>query len=166
MQTPLPDGMTKRGKSYWADFRHRGRRIRKSLSRNLKTATTLLTELRARLERDGQIILDAGPATLPMIDPDAKKHVYFIEAVGLDKVKVGIADDVGRRLAGLQTASPVELRLLAAVPGDESLEQRIHASLSRYRVRGEWFFLTPAVLASIEQIARDVGPESADGVTA
>lgn len=75
MQTELPEGMTKRGRTYWADFRHGGQRVRKSLSRDLKTAKRLLIELRARMERGGQIFLDAGPATLPRLDPNAKGYL-------------------------------------------------------------------------------------------
>jgi hypothetical protein len=54
----LPDGMIRRGAVYWADFRAGGRRIRKSLSRNLKTARQLLIELRARAERGDYGLLD------------------------------------------------------------------------------------------------------------
>ncbi len=54
----LPDGMALRGATYWADFRCHGRRIRKSLSRNFKTARQLLIELRARTERGEFGLLD------------------------------------------------------------------------------------------------------------
>ena len=58
MAKQLPDGMTQRGKTYWADFRAGGRRVRKSLSTNLKTAKQLLIELRARTERGDYGLLD------------------------------------------------------------------------------------------------------------
>lgn len=54
----LPDGMCMRGKVYHADFRAGGRRIRKRLSRNFKTASQLLIELRARAERGEYGLLD------------------------------------------------------------------------------------------------------------
>ncbi len=38
MKKDLPEGLILRGKTYWADFSQNGRRIRKSLSKNLKTA--------------------------------------------------------------------------------------------------------------------------------
>ena len=56
--TALPEGMRKRGNVYWADFGHNGRRIRKSLSRNLKTAKQLLTEMKSRMERGDYGIID------------------------------------------------------------------------------------------------------------
>ena len=54
----LPAGMIMRGRTYWADFRVGGQRVRKSLSRNLKTARQLLIELRARAERGDFGLLD------------------------------------------------------------------------------------------------------------
>ena len=54
----LPEGMTRRGRVYWADFRVNGRRIRKSLSTNSKTAKQLLIELRARAERRDYNLMD------------------------------------------------------------------------------------------------------------
>jgi len=54
----LPEGMVKRGKTYHADFRAGGRRIRRKLSRNLTTAKQLLIEVRARAERGEIGLLD------------------------------------------------------------------------------------------------------------
>ncbi len=56
--TKLPEGMTKRGPVYWADFQVKGRRIRRGLSRNLKTAKQLMAELRARAQRGDFGLLD------------------------------------------------------------------------------------------------------------
>jgi integrase len=57
-QRKLPEGMTQRGNVYWADFQTNGRRVRKSLSKNLKTAKQLLVELRSRAERGEYGLLD------------------------------------------------------------------------------------------------------------
>lgn len=57
-ESELPEGMVKRGATYWADFRSGGRRFRKSLSKNLKTARQLLIEMRARTERADYGLLD------------------------------------------------------------------------------------------------------------
>lgn len=54
----LPEGMTKRGRTYFADFQVAGRRTRRRLSTNLTTARQLLTELRARAERGDYGLLD------------------------------------------------------------------------------------------------------------
>ena len=58
MSQQLPEGMVKRGRTYHADFRAGGRRIRRKLSRNLTTAKQVLIELRARAERGEIGLLD------------------------------------------------------------------------------------------------------------
>ena len=60
--------MTLRGKTYWADFRSGGQRVRKSLSANLKTAKQLLIELRARAERGDFGLLDNDVAVQVLRD--------------------------------------------------------------------------------------------------
>ncbi len=50
--------MVQRGTVYWADFRCKGRRIRKGLCGDKKVATELLTELRARANRGEFGLLD------------------------------------------------------------------------------------------------------------
>ena len=70
-------------------------------------------------------------------------HLYFIQQ-GYGAIKIGIADDPESRLATLQTGNAKPLRLLLAVPFDErrvaeQLERDLHASLAKYRIRGEWF---------------------------
>ncbi len=54
----LPEGMVLRGRTYYARFRCDGRRIRKKLSKNLRTATQLLIELRARAQRSDFGLVD------------------------------------------------------------------------------------------------------------
>jgi len=54
----LPKGMTRRGKTYWADFFTHGRRVRQSLSGDFRVARELLTELRARANRADFGLLD------------------------------------------------------------------------------------------------------------
>jgi len=55
----LPPGLKLRGKNYWADFRHDGERIRRSLKTgDKKVAEQLLTELRARLNKADYGLLD------------------------------------------------------------------------------------------------------------
>lgn len=75
-------------------------------------------------------------------------HVYVIQAEG-GPVKIGVARDPGRRLAALQTATHVALRLEHAEPVDEGLdvlavEKAAHRLLDAARVQGEWFDVTAA----------------------
>lgn len=64
--------------------------------------------------------------------------IYFIEAQGLDRVKVGYAVDPERRRCNLQVGSAVPLRLIAAVEGVMADERSAHHALGK-NGNGEWF---------------------------
>jgi hypothetical protein len=65
--------------------------------------------------------------------------IYLVHAPDLGLVKIGHSNDVQSRFCNLQTASPVELVLLASREGGQPLEAAIHRALVSHRVRGEWF---------------------------
>jgi integrase len=54
----MPSGLEKRAGAYYSNFRAAGRRIRKRLSTDFRTACELLTELRARADRGDFGLLD------------------------------------------------------------------------------------------------------------
>ena len=56
----LPTGMIQRGNVYHANFRARGRQVRKKLDRNLTLAKQLLTEYRHRANQGDFSFLDGG----------------------------------------------------------------------------------------------------------
>ena len=92
--------------------------------------------------------LDArGPDKLP-------QGVYLFECEGY--YKVGIASDPRKRLWTAQTGCPFEIRLLAfrLMTDAKDTERLIHHQLEREgcHVRGEWFKLTPALLAKLLNI--------------
>ena len=65
--------------------------------------------------------------------------VYLLKAG--DFVKVGIADDVAKRIAQLQTGNPLKIRPVAMllVKCPVHVETSIHDVLKRLRASGEWF---------------------------
>jgi len=69
------------------------------------------------------------------------RQVYFIEAEGLNMVKIGCADRVMRRLAELQTGCPVKLKVRGVYHTDDAsgLEARFHRTYAHLRTHGEWF---------------------------
>ncbi len=69
--------------------------------------------------------------------------VYAIAALGQGLVKLGKAGNVARRLAGLQTASPVPLTLLKVFDGYADEELELHERFAAHRHHGEWFELAP-----------------------
>ena len=59
--------------------------------------------------------------------------------------KIGIADNPKHRLKALQTGNPTKLIIHYTVPCDNvrALERIIHQKLSRHKIKGEWFDLSP-----------------------
>jgi hypothetical protein len=67
--------------------------------------------------------------------------VYVVEALGLERIKIGTARDVVKRLQTLQCASPVELVVIGQISGGHFTEKWLHYRLKQYSIRGEWFRL-------------------------
>ena len=82
----------------------------------------------------------APPAAPPRQLPEARTgFVYFVEVVmsgGLGDIKIGFATNVADRVATLQTGCPLELRVLAAVPGIRGLLRLNLAAATRARAFG------------------------------
>ncbi len=75
--------------------------------------------------------------------------VYFLQGVDGGPIKIGTTRGLAGRVAYLQTASPVRLRVLCAVEGDRFIEQGLHESFAHLRLHGEWFSPGPEILACI-----------------
>lgn len=69
--------------------------------------------------------------------------IYFIEAIGHDRIKIGKADNPEVRLKQLQTGSHAELRLIGTIAAEAAREQEMHQAFATDRIRGEWFAATP-----------------------
>lgn len=88
---------------------------------------------------------DAGGASgrlpgNPAIRPDGRRKrrsVYFMLCG--KNVKIGVATKVNSRLSHVQTGSAETIKLLRCMPGDESLEKKLHKKFAGLHVRGEWF---------------------------
>ncbi|ESQ10959.1 MAG: GIY-YIG nuclease family protein [Thiohalocapsa sp. PB-PSB1] len=77
-------------------------------------------------------------------------YVYFIEAIGLDRVKIGYSDNPEKRLKQLSTGSPVSLSIYARVPGNQVMEKEIYQRFLHLRVENEWFHFTNEIKEYIE----------------
>lgn len=66
--------------------------------------------------------------------------VYFIEAPDVKRFKIGFTSNAPeKRLAALQTGSPVKLELAGCKPAFQSMERIAHKQLDACRIDGEWF---------------------------
>jgi predicted GIY-YIG superfamily endonuclease len=71
-------------------------------------------------------------------------YVYFIQAGKKGAIKVGITNNVEKRIETLQIGNPYELRVLSLIPCESrahafEIERRIHKFFRRQNIRGEWF---------------------------
>ena len=90
----------------------------------------------------------------------AKSFVYIIEVEADTPIKIGVANDVAKRIATLQTGNPRRLRLLHALVGDRRFEQQLHWLFTDkygHRLVGEWFTgCTSDFLDMVERLAHEM----------
>ena len=63
-------------------------------------------------------------------------------------IKVGYTRNIAIRIRRLQGASPVELYLIAYLPGTLSTEKALHDRLAPHRSHLEWFERRPALIVA------------------
>lgn len=92
---------------------------------------------------------DAEPVdvlAVPVSQRKFQQFVYLIWAVNSTRYKIGLAYNPAKRLRDLNVGSPLDLRLLAAIPSDLVAEKALHEYFDQHRIKGEWFdFSTPDI---------------------
>ena len=90
------------------------------------------------------------------------RYVYVIantDARGkaVAPIKVGIAKDPGQRLRTFQTANPRRLRIYRTfrVTRAQALEQAVHRHLHPFRMKGEWFAVSPEQAVTAVHVVLD-----------
>ena len=85
-----------------------------------------------------------------------ESNIYIIKAGSTNFYKIGVANDTGERLKGLQTAHYEQLKVIRTFYSDNAytLEKRLHQKYTDrgQRVRGEWFILCENDIRAIESI--------------
>ena len=74
--------------------------------------------------------------------------IYWIGNNKSGPVKIGFTSSAlgaEARLSSLQTGNPQELSVLGWIDGTQRGESRIHQTLSKHRLKGEWFERKPAL---------------------
>jgi hypothetical protein len=79
--------------------------------------------------------------------------VYLVQRGDFGPIKIGRARDPDRRFASLQTSSPDPLSILATTQNYD--EQELHAFYTPERIRGEWFWPSPRLLAFAQSLKAD-----------
>lgn len=90
------------------------------------------------------------------------QYVYKIQAGNF--IKIGIANDVRRRILQLQTGNPYRLELLSCYGFDDAsaVERVLHQAFSKSRGVGEFFELTTSQSNDFETICQMLGGERAN----
>jgi hypothetical protein len=94
-------------------------------------------------------------------DRKARAWVYFIQAGEGGPIKIGYSANPRDRMASLQTASSVRLKLLGVVPGAGANEQALHERFGDLRTNGEWFLPSARLLGFIEGVLWGAGESAA-----
>ena len=110
-----------------------------------------------RIVNDASI--DLGPAKKRR--RASESHIYAIGDAEARFIKFGLAANPKARLAGIQTGSPLDLRLLATLcVGSRrnafNFEYALHRAAGRFHIRGEWFFSCPRTLMIVEWMKFDL----------
>lgn len=88
--------------------------------------------------------------------------VYFLRPVGMDgPIKIGCSATPHGRLATYMSWSPLDLEIVAQVPGDLELEAKLHSRFFNAHRRNEWFEPVPDLVALIDALRRGGSLESA-----
>ncbi len=99
--------------------------------------------------------------TLYRVERDFEKlhkragRVYFVEAVGVERVKIGFTSGpVEERRRRLQMSAPFQLRTLAELEGSLGIERLLHRDLAHLRIlpTAEWFHLRGEVADLVEHV--------------
>lgn len=81
-----------------------------------------------------------------------RSFVYFITCETENfPIKIGTAGDVDTRLKSIQTGLPWPVRKLLLIKGGRGTERELHEQFSEYRLRGEWFVRSSAILEYIAE---------------
>jgi hypothetical protein len=88
--------------------------------------------------------------------------VYFIHSES-GGIKIGMAQDIDKRLRGLQTAHPAKLTLMASCLGGQPVEREYHKRFAEHRLHGEWFSPAPEILAEIDRLSSPSHPREIGG---
>jgi AraC-like DNA-binding protein len=68
-------------------------------------------------------------------------------------IKIGVAVNINQRICELNTASPINLILVAAIQSKDpyTLEQYLHKTFGKNRLNGEWFELMPDMITFLRK---------------
>jgi predicted GIY-YIG superfamily endonuclease len=85
------------------------------------------------------------------------KYLYIIQMKSTLYYKIGITNNLNKRLLALQTGNPIKLyivRYYKIYTNANTLEKLIHTYLSEYHIHLEWFCISVDILKDIESVIK------------
>ncbi|MCK8818109.1 GIY-YIG nuclease family protein [Natroniella sulfidigena] len=82
---------------------------------------------------------------------DSVGYVYFLKEVGGNKCKIGLTNDLDRRIGQISPKLPFQVELFHSIKTNcnYKLENFFHTMFKEKRLNGEWFELTESDLESV-----------------
>lgn len=99
---------------------------------------------------------EVATVTISAHEVSQVKSIYVVHG-GPKHVKIGIASDVKRRIAGIQTGCPYRVGLVKSwlTPNARIIEKRAHRAFGKYQSAGEWFTLpTKVAMTGVAALVR------------
>lgn len=94
------------------------------------------------------------------------EQIFFVQSGKSGPIKIGRSADPDLRLADLRAASPDELTLLAAVPGNLETERALRTQFAADHTRGGWFKPSKALKSYIQGLKQKPLKEPQEAGTA
>lgn len=82
-------------------------------------------------------------------DNRLRQYIYVIKNPLNETIKIGVANDVEKRIKQLQTGAGIELELIyksMICSNAFSIEKDVHKHFEEYRTFGEWFKINPTIV--------------------
>ncbi len=89
--------------------------------------------------------------------------LYVLECNGFYKIGITVHSSVASRVAGLQIGNPFKIKVVKILKSPVDLtktERYIHKAFKKFRIRGEWFKLTPLDLSLLERLLVNYGKKA------
>lgn len=131
---------------FYMQYRHpeTGRKVKRSTGKTIRgdaEREAAKWEELLRSGRDNNLELSHDVRT----ERRAKTMIYFVEAIGTNRVKIGLSINIESRIATLQTGCPVKLAILHAECGGKQRENQLHHQFAADWCHGEWFVFSDAI---------------------